>query len=189
MALRHLGRLEEIPQLFATSPQLSIPIDLANWCPIPEAIRILDQFVVARPGIGTIEDESYAFVDMLLFQAALRVGHRQAAELLLQRFSGSGLLTTGAYFPTCISRHLGAAAALLGRPEEARKYYDEGLNVCTAMRFRPELALTRLQLAELLLEHYSEEKADALDHLDFAIKELREMKMQPSLERALKLRP
>ena len=54
------------------------------------------------------------------------------------------------------------------------------------MRFRPELALTRLQLAELLLEHYPDEKPDALDHLDFAVNEFREMKMQPSLERALR---
>jgi hypothetical protein len=54
------------------------------------------------------------------------------------------------------------------------------------MSFRPELALTRLQLAELLLDHYPEEKAAALEHLDFAIKEFREMKMQPSLDRALK---
>ena len=41
----------------------------------------------------------------------------------------------------------------------------------------------------LILEHYPEEKGDALEHLDFAIKEFREMKMQPSLERALKLHP
>jgi len=54
------------------------------------------------------------------------------------------------------------------------------------MRFRPELALTRLQLAELLLEHYQDEKSEALEHLDFAINEFREMKMQPSLERALR---
>jgi len=54
------------------------------------------------------------------------------------------------------------------------------------MRFRPELALTRLQLAELLLEHYPDEKAEALEHLDFAINEFSEMKMKPSLERALR---
>jgi len=54
------------------------------------------------------------------------------------------------------------------------------------MRFRPEIALTRLQIAELLLEHYPDEKPEALEHLDFAVNEFREMKMQPSLERALK---
>jgi uncharacterized protein (DUF924 family) len=48
------------------------------------------------------------------------------------------------------------------------------------------LALTRLQLAELLLEHYPKQRAEALEHLDFAIREFKDMKMQPSLERALK---
>ena len=41
-------------------------------------------------------------------------------------------------------------------------------------------------LTELLLEHYLAEKKEALEHLDFSIKEFREMKMQPSLERALR---
>jgi hypothetical protein len=48
------------------------------------------------------------------------------------------------------------------------------------------VALTRLQLAELLLEHYANEKKEAVEHLDFAIPEFRDMKMQPSLERALR---
>ena len=45
------------------------------------------------------------------------------------------------------------AAALLGRLEEAHKYYAETLKVATDMMFPPKLALTQLQLAELLLEH------------------------------------
>jgi hypothetical protein len=48
------------------------------------------------------------------------------------------------------------------------------------------LALSRLQRAELLLKQYPGGKKDTLEHLDFAVKEFREMKMQPSLERALK---
>jgi len=54
------------------------------------------------------------------------------------------------------------------------------------MKFRPELALTRLQLAELLLDNYPDEKKEALGYLYVAINEFREMKMQPSLERALR---
>jgi len=38
----------------------------------------------------------------------------------------------------------------------------------------------------LLQEHYPEERAEALEHLDFAIAAFRDMKMQPSLERALR---
>jgi len=36
------------------------------------------------------------------------------------------------------------------------------------------------------MEHYPDKKKDALEHLDFSIKEFREIKMQPSQERALR---
>ena len=114
------------------------------------------------------------------------IGHRESAELLLERLKDTGVATPGWRYTTCTSRHLGGAAALLSRPEEARAHYQEALKVATDMRFRPEIALTRLQLAELLLEHYLDEKPEALEHLDFAIGEFREMKMQPSLEKALR---
>jgi hypothetical protein len=56
------------------------------------------------------------------------------------------------------------------------------------MRFRPELALTHLQAAELLLEHFPRERTEVKAHLDAAIPELRDMKMKPFLEKALKLK-
>jgi hypothetical protein len=87
-----------------------------------------------------------------------------------------------------IGRLCGEAAVLLGRPDEARDFYAQGLGVCEKVRFRPEIALIRLGLAELLLEHYPDERGAAIEHLDFAIAELRDMKMQPALERALRHR-
>jgi tetratricopeptide (TPR) repeat protein len=159
--LAHLGRNEEVEQ-------------------------ILEREVISRPGIGSDEEATAATWYDYLLEAAVLVRHRRAAELLQHHFAGSGMLTSGLFNPTVIPRHLGAAAALLGRPEEARTHYKEALKVATDMRFRPELALTRLQLAELLLEHYPEEKSEALEHLDFSINEFREMKAQPSLERALR---
>ena len=51
------------------------------------------------------------------------------------------------------------------------------------MRYRPEIALTRFRLAELLLAHYPDERTEALAHLDFALAEFREMKMAPSSKR------
>ena len=151
-----------------------------------EVATMLKQLVLARPGRGSDEDETPSHVDILLLEAAVLAEQREVAELLLSRLAGSSVRTTGRFHTTCTARHLGAAAALLGRPEEARAHYAEAIKVCTEMRFRPELALTRLQLAELLLEHYPDEKPEALEHLDFAINEFREMKMQPSLERALR---
>ena len=72
-----------------------------------------------------------------------------------------------------------------GESEEARGYYHQAIDLCTRVRFRPELALSNLGLAELLLDHFPDERAEALQHLDVAIAEFRDMNMQPSLERAL----
>jgi len=127
-----------------------------------------------------------AWGDTIFLEAAVIISHSKAAQMLLNRLSGTGVLTSGWRFTTCVARHLGGAAALLGRYDEARQHYQDAIRVCTEMRFRPELALSRLQLAELLLDHYPAEKKEALEHLDFATKEFREMKMQPSLERALR---
>jgi tetratricopeptide (TPR) repeat protein len=151
-----------------------------------EVAEMLERLVVARPGIGSGEDETMVCLDITALEAAVLAGHRQAAELLLPRLAGTSRLTSGLLVTTCAGRHMGAAAALLGKPDEARKYYQKAIKDCTEMRFRPELALTRLQLAELLLEHYPGEKKEALEQLDFAIKEFQDMKMQPSLERALR---
>jgi tetratricopeptide (TPR) repeat protein/predicted Ser/Thr protein kinase len=151
-----------------------------------EVWELLEEHVVRRPNIGTDEDVTDAWKDILFLEAAIIMEHQEAAELLLNRLAGTGLYTSGWRLPTCVQRHLGGATALLGRFDEARKHYQEAIKVCTEMPFRPELALTRLQLAELLLEHCPDEKKEALEHLDFAIKEFREMKMQPSLERALR---
>jgi len=150
-----------------------------------EAITLLDEMLDGRRHIGTLDDYTWYWVDTIWLEAATLVGHQKAAEALLRQIEGSPRIT-GYYYTTCVPRHLGAAAALLDRPDEARNHYREAIKVCTEITFRPELALTRLQLAELLLQHYPEERAEALEHLDFAIAEFRDMKMQPSLERALK---
>ena len=78
----------------------------------------------------------------------------------------------------------------VGRQRELGEM-ENGLEICREMHFRPDEALARLQLAqlaELLVEHYPEEWAEALKHLDTGIAEFRDMKMQPSLERALRHR-
>ena len=74
---------------------------------------------------------------------------------------------------------------VLKTPAESLRYFTQALTVCEKVRFRPAIALIRLDLAELLLDHYPDERDAAIEHLDFAIAELRDMKMQPALERAL----
>ncbi|HEY32030.1 MAG TPA: AAA family ATPase [Dehalococcoidia bacterium] len=159
---------------------------LAHLGHAAEVMEELWLMTTMRSNIDPDQDETSASQDVLMLEAAVLVNHQEAADFLLKRLSGSRIHTTGIWHNTCMDRHLGAAAALLGRPDDALKHYQEAIKVCTDMRFRPELALTRLQLAELLLEHYPDEESEALEHLDFAINEFREMKMQPSLERALR---
>jgi len=89
---------------------------------------------------------------------------------------------------TCPARNIAGARALLGDIEEARELYLQAIDSCQRIGFRPELALSRLGLAELLLEHYPDERDAAIEHLDFAIAEFQDMKMQPALERALRHR-
>ncbi|GAF98552.1 unnamed protein product, partial [marine sediment metagenome] len=121
-----LGKAEEALQFVTTrlqSPHVEALV-LAHLGRDTEAAGILERFVVARPRIGSAEDETSATDDIMYLEAAVLVKHREAAGLLLDRFAGSfsPLVSFGAL--TCTTRHLGAAAALLGRPEEARKYYD-----------------------------------------------------------------
>jgi tetratricopeptide (TPR) repeat protein/archaellum biogenesis ATPase FlaH len=185
--LIRLGRTDELLQAALMVPASLVRVaSQGKPASDAEASEMLEKQVVQRPGIGTDDDETGVTLDTMYLEVAVLVGHRPSAELLLSRLASNSCRMLVGAFSTCIARHLGGAGALLERYEEARKYYQEAIELCTAIRFRPELALTRLQLAELLLEHYSKEKKEALEHLDFAIKEFREMKMQPSLERALR---
>jgi tetratricopeptide (TPR) repeat protein len=125
----------------------------------------------------------------VLALGAVRIGHLAGCRLVQQYYNGYGLRTNGGIFgPQCIPRVLGDCARILGEPAKAREQYAEALTVCEEMGLRPEKALAALGLAEVLLEHYPEERDAAIEHLDFAIAELTEMKMQPALERALRHR-
>jgi len=159
MCLAHLGRLEQARALVEP---------------------VLDQ--VERGNTG-VEDQ-LTWKAMLL-QAAVAVGHRGAARALVARLACVAHLAIGDWFYTCLGRHLGDAAVFLGDPAGARAYYAQALEAAGMIRFRPEIALTHLALAELLFAQG--EDSTAAGHLRLAIPELREMRMQPALERALAL--
>jgi tetratricopeptide (TPR) repeat protein len=181
-----LRRLEEWGQAFGLSVPAHIRAHyLIDGGETGEVVAILDE--AANHYAAEPEAIRHTFGALvLLLETAVLAKHTRAAEVLFNMLVGAVYKTTGVANPTCVARHLGGAEALLGRYQEARKHYDEAIKVATDMRFRPELALTRLQLAELLLEHYPKERAKALEHLDFAISEFRDMKMRPWLERALR---
>jgi len=123
----------------------------------------------------------------ICLEAATLIADLELTSWFAAPLWGSGAATTGTRYTTMVKRHLGAAATLLGEPERARSYFERALVEAVTMRFRPEVALTRFGLADLLLRHSSGELQEAMKHLDFAIAEFREMKMQPALESALAL--
>jgi DNA-binding CsgD family transcriptional regulator len=151
----------------------------------------------ARELVGPLLDEIAAKSDyerpiaqlVNLLQASVALGHRGAASELSARLGCVSHLTFGVNVQTCVSRHLGDAAVLLGDLAAARGYYAKALEAAGKVRFRPELALTHVRVAELLLREADDPaRSEAWEHLNIAIPELRDMKMQPALERALVLK-
>jgi hypothetical protein len=146
--------------------------------------ELVEQFDIRNSG----EFVPTTILCLLLF-AAVQSGDKSVAALiapLLDVMPPCAHIAVA--FPFSPTRILGDAAVLLGHPEAGRRQYELALEVCENAQLRPEIALTRLGLAELMLEHYPDERDAAIEHLDFAIAEFREMKMQPSLERALRHR-
>jgi DNA-binding CsgD family transcriptional regulator len=137
---------------------------------------------------ASAEVETPTQVIVRLLQAAVALEHRAAAKTLAGRLTCVAYLSIEFPVYTCIARHLGDAAGLAGDLASARTYYTQALEAARKIRFRPELALTHLRLVELLLEGEDDTvRAEGQEHLDIAIPELRDMKMQPALEQALSL--
>jgi tetratricopeptide (TPR) repeat protein len=132
-------------------------------------------------------------------EAAVLVGDRDAAARLLSLLEEYAALPTFVFMDyLSVGRRLGAAAALLGDRQRALVFYETALAAAEGVHHRPEQALIRLEIAELLLgdrltpilsqPEGEEGRAEARRHLEVAIPELRAMKMQSYLESALHLR-
>jgi hypothetical protein len=158
-----------------------------------EAREMLNELLKRTDALGDGEVPAQDLA--LLLWSAVLLGERAAATVLAQKLRGVAAVS---HFWGVVNaaRLRGGAAALLGEREAACQAYAEGLDWATRIRHRPEVALTRFELAELLLddalaagvtpEQRETELAEAQAHLDFAVDEFRAMKMQPSLERALR---
>ena len=180
--LMYLGRVEEALASIRQLPQWRAPlaaIFLARLGRRAEAQEMLHELL--QTGVEAGENGMpWSWFNSLL-NLAVELADRDAARTIAPRLAGLDKSTPEVYD----GRSLGAASAFLGDHEGARAHYQAAVESWVEVQNRPEIALTRLQLAELLLEHYPDDRAEAMEHLDFAIGELRDMKMQPSLERAL----
>jgi tetratricopeptide (TPR) repeat protein len=138
---------------------------------------------------GPNGDEANMYLLAWHLQAAVLLSDQRTAVAVSERLKCVSHLSIGEGFYTCPARHLGEAAALLGDLAGARAYYSQALEAAGKIRFRPEVALTHLRLAESLFQEPDDAaRSEALEHLDIAIRELIDMKMQPALIRAQALR-
>ncbi len=154
-----------------------------------DAASLLGQ-VMEQRGIGPDEDGNVATTDLMpLLETAVLLRDAERAAILYRRLEGvSALVKVHGGTQTSAGRLLGGAALLLGQPAVAKTHYETAIAVCGKIGFRPETALLRLALAELLLKHYPNEAANATSHLEFAISELSAMGMRPWIDRASRLR-
>jgi DNA-binding CsgD family transcriptional regulator len=160
--------------------------------PDSEARAFVDREVMRRAGISSDHDATFVGMDLLMLLGAVRLKHRAAAALFRKRHHATTMVTSGLMVgiagPVSMARMLGDAALLLDDPADARACYEKALVQMEAMRNRPELALSRLSLAEVLLARYPRRQAVAHEHLDQAIGEFKAMNMPGYLARALELR-
>jgi DNA-binding CsgD family transcriptional regulator len=192
--LLHLGRGEAALAAQAAIGYLPPEGDATvPWSAAPSILCLaaLGRTAEARGALARLpwdDDELVGTWHLLAaLEAAVRVQDREAAAVLASRLANLAALASTGMSLTCVARHLGAAADLLGNHTGARAYTTQALAVAGVVQNRPELALSRLQLAELLAEGTLNERSEAQEHADHCIAELREMKMQPTLTRALAL--
>ena len=132
--------------------------------------------------------EFSTWMTAMLLEQAVALGAREEVETLSRLLRRANVVTGGLFWPAIIDRARGDAEAFLGDFDGARACYNAAIESGRELQFRPEVALIRLRLANLLLDHYPDDRAEALGHLDFAVGEFRAMKMAPALEQAMALR-
>jgi DNA-binding CsgD family transcriptional regulator len=193
-ALYYLGRdpselLIELSGLTARDGALGRPAAIARALVLSFLGR-RDDVMAIRSTFGNISsDEDWSGLQILagLLELSVRWADVPSTEKLVARLESVADRLQHDYLIS-FGRLLGEGAILLGRPAQARDFYAQAIGICQKVRFRPELALTRLDLAELLLAHYPDEHKEALEHLAFSMSEFSAMRMQPALARATELR-
>jgi DNA-binding CsgD family transcriptional regulator len=140
--------------------------------------RVVPEFL-SKPSLA------FSFLSMLL-EAAAVCGDRESAAALAEHTRGDGRRLAKPFF-VLLPRHEAAASALSGDVDGARDSYAEAIAFCERVGYRPELALSRLDLAELLLGLGEPEHAEAGRLLALTLPDLQAMGMTPAAVRAAAL--
>ncbi len=189
--LARLGRFEEA--LAYRQSWGAFPATEGMAAYIPAVAGLVDEArhethrLVAELAIAVEDDWSATGTLVYLLATSVITRDMDTLRMLYQRLSGFGDLYAHDAYST-VARQLGLAALLLDDPAAARAHFAAALEVAARVGDRPETALIRLAIARTLFEHYPDERAEAKEHLDFALGEFQAMKMQSALEEAMRLR-
>jgi class 3 adenylate cyclase len=160
---------------------------------IPAASGLTDEArsetrrLIAERAIRAEDDWTDTATLVYLLATTVITRDMDALRMLHQRLSGFDDLYAPEAYST-VARQLGLADLLLDDSAAARAHFATALDVAAKVGDRPETALVRLAIARTLFEHYPDERAEAVEHLNFALGEFQAMKMQPALEEAMRLR-
>jgi DNA-binding NarL/FixJ family response regulator len=185
LPLLYMGQVERLLGLLTSDAPRSEPdrvlVLMAAVC-LSQLGRTDEARQLVGPLLDSDLDERSIDELHLLLQSAVQLEDHLAARHLAERLHPVAHISHT--MAGCVARVLGASWAMREDAARARAAFELAVRGCQASHFRPELALARLDLAELLLAHYPQERTAALEHLDIATAELRAMDMQPALRRA-----
>jgi DNA-binding CsgD family transcriptional regulator len=185
--LLHLGRYGETLAIIPEDAWQAAAwraLCLAHLSRGQEATQELDRLL--RRQIGGLAMMSIRDLVRAL-ETAILLRDRQLVGRLVTALAPVATLAHADHAHTCVARHLGDAARFLGEYDTARTRYEQALDVTARARFRPEAALARLGLAEVMLHGGPEERHTAPAHLNRAAEELAAMGMEPAYHRAAAL--
>jgi DNA-binding CsgD family transcriptional regulator len=188
LPLTYSGKIERYPEVVrayqaaAGTPRveaaLLLALGLCGSGRVQEAIAIGEATV-----IDTLDDRTLMEL-VLRLELAVCTGDTAAASELAERLAPVVHLTTIEGCTPSVARLIGSTRQLQGDFDGARAHYQLALAGSQRLGYRPEIALTQLDLAELVLDHFPAERHLALTHLDAAASEFSDMRMQPFLARA-----
>jgi len=124
-----------------------VAVSLARAGRHAEARRVVERLLTSN----LVGADARVAILLGLVTTAVATGDRGVAAVVSEWLAPAATLATPPLGFDCPARILGDAAALLGKTEQTRAYYLQALEVLGKIRHRPEIALTHLRLAELLL--------------------------------------
>ena len=193
---REQGRLEEVDQLVQTSIdeyagyrsfRCLVPLIDCELGRKDDARTRFEELAV--DGFGVLpRDGEWVFNLSVLAQVAVHLDDRARAGTLydlLLPYADRNATLTGEIPVGSVSRYLGLLAALLGRPYDAERHFEDALEMSERMGARPWLAHTQEDYGQMLLERGESQRGSQL--IAVALDTYRELGMERHAARAHEL--